>query len=146
MSTHRWQLLEAVKSCLSAISTSATPPYNTNAGAVATLEPAQIKDDGTVALGILIESQKKATDAAVVKTHRLTTILIAIRVPTSLDDAQAMLDAAIDDVEHAMENKQTAYPAGVTFPQYDSMQPTLPPKGANWIGAVLRYTSHVPKR
>lgn len=146
MSTKRWQLLEAVQTCLQAISTSATPPYNTSAGEVVTLEPSQIQDDGTIALGVVIESQKKATDPAVVRTHRLTTILIAIRVPTGLDDAQAWLDAAIDDVERAMEDKQTAYPPGVTFPQYDSMQPTLPPKDSNWIGAVLRYTSHVPKR
>lgn len=144
MSTKRKQMLDAVQTCLQAILTA--DDYHTNAGTTVTLEPHKIQNDASSVIGVLLDEQVRATDAAVRSTHRLTTFIVAIRVPTDLDDAQAMLDLIVDDVERAMSNRQSAYPAGVSFPDYVGMRPIPPPAGAKWIGATIRYQSNVPIR
>lgn len=142
--THRWQTLESVKTCLQAITIAGG--YNTDAGLVVTTEPAQVKQDASAVLAVQMEELLRATEPGFARTHRLMTFLVAIRVPTDLDDAQGTLDLAIDDVERAMQNKQTKFPAGVVFPRFEGCRPSPAPDNGRWIGAIVRYSTHVPIR
>ena len=140
----RASLKAAVIACLARISVAGG--YATDAGAVVTGEPGQIADDATAALAVVIESQARATDVAVQRTHRLTTVAVIAKVPAAQGNAQARLDLILDDVERAMADQQFRYPERITFPQYQSMQPVIAEPGQGWVGAVLRYQSHIPIR
>ena len=141
-STPRRQLLNAFATLLRGIATSAG--YRTNIGAVVTLEPGQLDpsqvDDG---LAIYIDAQARATDAAVVRTHRLTTVALVVKRTTQCA-AETTLDDVLDDIERALLNRQPSWPAGFGQPTYQSMEPLRAPAGADWIGAIVRYTSHIP--
>jgi hypothetical protein len=140
----RADLKAAVIACLARIAT--VDGYHTNAGSVVTGEPGQIADDATAALAVVIEAQARATDPAVLRTHRLTTVAVIAKVPAAQANAQDRLELILDDVERAMDGQQARYPKGISTPQYQSMQPVVAEAGTGWVGAVLRYTSHVPIR
>lgn len=140
----RADLKAAVIACLARIAT--VDGYHTSAGSVVTGEPGQIADDATAALAVIIEAQARATEPAVERTHRLTTIAVIAKVPATQVNAQARLDLILDDVERAMADQQFRYPQGISAPKYQSMQPVVAEPGTGWVGAVLRYTSHVPIR
>lgn len=147
MSSARDQVLAATVTCLSAIRTA--DGYNTDAGALVTREPGQVRDDATSALSVTIGRQQRATEPALVRTHRLTDLSIVIKVPTDLDNEQARLDQAVTDVERAMDPASGAprYPNGIAFPQFAEMRPLHPEKdSAGWIGALLLYQTHIPIR
>lgn len=140
--TPRRRLLQAFVTNVQAIAPSAG--YRTNIGAVVTLEPGQLDpdqvDDG---LAIYIEKQERATDPAVLRTHRLTTVALVVKRKT-VDTAEASLDDVIDDIERALLNRQPTWPTGFGQPQFQSMEPLRAPAGADWVGAIIRYTSHTP--
>lgn len=140
----RADLKTAVIACLARITIAGG--YATDAGTVVTGEPGQIAEDATAALAVIVESQSRATDPAVIKTHRLTTVAVIAKVPATLTNAQDRLDLILDDVERAMADQQFRYPVGISFPQYQSMQPVTAEAGMGWVGAVLRYTTHIPIR
>lgn len=142
MASPRETLRVAVGACLQRISLA--DGYQTDAGATFTLEPGQVDEDATAVLTVLVAKQERASDAALIRTHRLTTLVIVIKVPAPLDTAQARLDAAVADIERAMADQQFRYPPGVQFPQYVSMEPVKPEAGMSWVGALLTYQSHIP--
>lgn len=142
MASPRETLRAAVGDCLQRISTDGG--YQTNAGAAFTLEPGQVNEDATAVLTALVAKQERASDAALVRTHRLTTLVILIKMPAPLDTAQARLDAAVADVERAMADQQFRYPPRIQVPQYVSMEPVKPEAGMSWVGALLTYQSHIP--
>ncbi|RFF51730.1 hypothetical protein [Xanthomonas campestris] len=142
MASPRETLRVAVGACLQRISIA--DGYQTDAGATFTLEPGQVDEDATAVLTVLVAKQERASDAALIRTHRLTTLVIVIKVPAPLDTAQARLDAAVADIERAMADQQFRYPPGVQFPQYVSMEPVKPEAGMSWVGALLTYQSHIP--
>lgn len=121
-----------------------TAPYHTAIGAVATLEPGQLDpervEDG---MAVYIERQERPTDTAVQRTHRQTTVAIVVkrRGGTTAEDA---LDLVLEDIERAMEGRPQSWPAGFGQPVYQSMEPLRAPAGADWIGALLRYTTNIP--
>lgn len=121
------------------------PPYLTSVGEVVTLEPGQLDptrvEDG---LAVYIERQERATDPALVRTHRLTTAAIVVKRQGGIA-AEGALDAVLDDIERAMDGRQQTWPQGYGAPSYQSMEPLRAPAGADWIGALVRYTSHIPK-
>ena len=59
--------------------------------------------------------------------------------------AEESLDAVLEDIERAMDGRQPTWPAGIGQPVYQSMEPLRAPAGADWIGALVRYTSNIPK-
>ncbi|MFC6349812.1 hypothetical protein H7691_06730 [Stenotrophomonas sp. CW117] len=140
--TPRRRLLQAFVTNLQAITKAAG--YRTNIGAVVTLEPGQLDpdqvDDG---LAVYIEKQERANDPAVLRTHRLTTVALVVKRKT-VDTAEASLDDVLDDIERALLNRQPTWPTGFGQPQFQSMEPLRAPAGADWVGAILRYTSHIP--
>lgn len=140
----RSDLLAAVVDCLEAITIAGG--YNTDAGMYITREPGQVAQDAPAAVAVVIDRQTRATDPAVVKTHRLTDVLVIAKVPAAQDQAQAQLDGLLDDIERAMDAKQASFPNRAQYPQYVEMQPIPPEAGEGWTGAVLRYRSHIPIR
>lgn len=120
-------------------------PYRTAVGAVATLEPGQLDperlEDG---LAVYIDKQERAVDPALQRTHRLTTVAIVVKRKGG-ETGEESLDAVLEDIEQAMEGRQVTWPAGCGQPVYLSMEPLRAPAGADWIGALIRYTSNIPK-
>ncbi len=118
--------------------------YQTNGGATVTVEPGQVSEEAEAVIAVLVASQARATDPAVLRTHRLTTLGVVAKVPTAQDGAQAALDAIVDDIERCMQDQQFRFPAGIAFPRYVDMQPIKPDPGMGWIGAVVQYQTHIP--
>ena len=140
--TPRKQLLEAFRDNLERITTAAD--YRTNIGAVVTLEPGQLDPEQVSdGLALYIDKQERATDAAVLRTHRLTTVAMVVK-RNAEGTAEETLDDALDDIERALLNRQPTWPFGFGQPQFQSMEPLRAPAGADWVGAILRYTSHIP--
>lgn len=142
-------LLDGVVACLEQIRTA--DGYNTDSGGEVTTELYQVPDDAVAALSATIVRQARSSDAGKARTHRLTEIGVAIKVPAGADDAQAQMDRAVADVEQAMEPTRAnlaRFPAGYEYPQYSEMRPLNPEQGlsAGWIGALVVYQSHIPIR
>ena len=120
-------------------------PFRTAVGAVATMEPGQLDpervEDG---LAVYIDKQERASDPALQRTHRLTTVAIVVKRQGG-EAAEESLDAVLEDIERAMDGRQPTWPAGIGQPVYQSMEPLRAPAGADWIGALVRYTSNIPK-
>ncbi|MEA9653089.1 hypothetical protein VDF32_02745 [Xanthomonas campestris pv. raphani] len=100
--------------------------------------------DEAAVLTVLVTKQQRASQPALVRTHRLTTVVVVVKVPAALDASQASLDAAVEDIETAMSEQQQRYPTGIEFPQYLSMEPVKPDAGTGWVGALVTYQSHIP--
>ncbi|WP_282266498.1 hypothetical protein [Stenotrophomonas sp. PS02298] len=120
-------------------------PYRTAVGAVATLEPGQLDPEQVVdGLAVYIDKQERASDPALQRTHRLTTVAIVVKRRGD-EVAEESLDAVLDDIERAMDGRQPSWPSSFGQPAYQSMEPLRAPAGADWIGALIRYTSNIPK-
>lgn len=140
----RADLLGAVKANLQRIKRA--DGYQTDVGLYVTTEPTQAQDDTAAVVAVLIERQVRATDPAVVRTHRLTTVAIVVKAQA--DDpreAMALVDAMSDDVEAAMDDRRFTYASGIQFPQFTEMEPLVPEPGSRWVGTVLRYATHIPR-
>ncbi|MBB4722695.1 MULTISPECIES: hypothetical protein [Xanthomonas] len=142
MASPREHLRAAVGSCLQRISVA--NGYQTDAGASLTLEPGQVDEDANAVLTVLVAKQQRASESALTRTHRLTTLVVVVKAPAPLDTAQARLDALVADIELAMADQQFRYPPGIQFPQYVSMEPVKPEAGMSWVGALLTYQTHIP--
>ena len=147
MSSPRRALLEAMGITLKGITTGSG--FLTNAGTGWTLEPSPGDQHTEAVLTAVIEKQQRATDAAKVNTHRLTTISVMAKVPADTEKYQEVLDDLICDIESALDNNVTArnYPPSHQVPVYVGMEPLLPEKaGAGWVGVLMTYQSHIPKK
>ncbi len=140
--TPRRKLLDAFVLNLKRID--GTGAYRTTVGTVVTLEPGQLDPDRVEdGLAVYIERQERAADAAVQRTHRLTTVAIVVKRKGG-KAAEGSLDDVLDDIERAMDGRQPSWPAGFGQPVYQSMEPLRAPAGADWIGALIRYTTSIP--
>lgn len=135
-------LLDAVEANLKRITRAAG--YHTDAGLYFTREPTQVPDAQAAVVAAIVERQQRATDPAVLRTHRLTTLLVVIKAQGDTREVQQLLDDVVSDVERAMADRAFTYPAGIQAPQYAEMQPLPPDTGQKWSGALLRFTTHVP--
>lgn len=139
----RVQLLEAVQTCLQRISQA--NGYATDAGALVTLEPAPVvAEDGNEFVAVVWNRQTRASDPALIRMYRLTELQIIAKVPATLQDAQARVDAIADDIERAMAERYADFPQRIQFPQYQSAEPFSGPITASWVGVTFTYTSHIP--
>ena len=122
--------------------------YLTDAGLSVTREPTPVLAEAAGEFVTVVWArQQRATEAALVRSHRLTTVQVIAKVPATLDGAQTRLDAITTDIEVAMDSRQTAFPTGYQYPQYQSAEPLVPqPHTAGWIGVSITYTSHIPIR
>lgn len=140
----RRRLLEAFKANLVRITKAAG--YRTDIGAVISLEPGQLDpdrvDDG---LAVFVQRQERAAEAAVTRTHRLTTVGLIVKRKAHAE-AEAVLDDVLDDIEAALARRETSWPAHFSAPAFVSMEPLRAPAGADWVGAHLTYTTNIPIR
>lgn len=120
--------------------------YITDAGNYVTLEPGPVSagDDDKAFITVVISGQARATDPALLRTHRKTTVSVVAKLPAKLSEVQSRLDAVVTDIETAMADQQFRFPVGHQFPAYESMAPLVPQATDKWVGAVLTYTSHIP--
>lgn len=147
MPSPRRALLEAMGITMQGITKASG--FLTDAGTGWTLEPGPGDRDTEAVLTALIEKQQRASDPAKVNTHRLTTISVMAKVPADTEKYQEVLDDLVSDIESALDNNATArnYPVGIQVPVYVGMEPMLPEKaGAGWVGVLMTYQSHIPKR
>ncbi|WP_313493752.1 hypothetical protein [Stenotrophomonas sp.] len=147
MPSPRKALLEAMGVTLQGITLQAG--FLTDAGAGWTLEPGPGDQDTEAVLTAVIEKQQRATDPAKVNSHRLTTVSVMAKVPADTEKYQEVLDDLISDIEAALDNNATArnYPPSHQVPVYVGMEPLLPEKaGAGWVGVLMTYQSHIPKK
>lgn len=144
MPSPRETLRVSVRDCLARIKQ--VDGYITNAGSYVTLEPGPVaaNEDSTELLTVVVSGQTRATDPALIRTHRKTTVSIVAKLPAVLTQVQSRLDAVVTDIEKAMADQQFRYPVGIQFPQYESMAPMVPAPTDKWVGAVLTYTTNIP--
>ncbi|HWH75551.1 MAG TPA: hypothetical protein VNV16_14935 [Methylibium sp.] len=145
MSGPRSVLLAAFKACLERIKV--VDGYETDAGLVATLEPAPVlAEDGRAFLTIVWERQARASDPALLRSHRLTTVRVIAKLQADSTEAQAWIDAVATDIERAMADQRFRFPVGYQFPQYQSAEPLTGPPASGWVGVIFTFTSHTPIR
>lgn len=141
--TPRRRLLAAFETALKGI-TKANGFHHDLAGVI-TREPSQLDaEDVDAGLAVIWSDQKRAIDAAVVRTHRLTTVTVVVKVKTN--DPEATIDLLADDIEQALHNRQTVWPAGFKAPEYQSTEPLRAPANSGWAGLAVTYTTHIPIR
>ncbi|MCW0447258.1 hypothetical protein [Xanthomonas sacchari] len=143
MDSARVLLREAIGACLQRVLK--VNGFATDAGAAFTLEPGQVDASAEAVMTVLLLKQERAAQAALLRTHRLTTVGVVIKLPAPPDDEQGRLEAAISDIERALDGQQARFAAGIEYPQYVSMEPVKPEAGTGWVGALLTYQSHIPK-
>lgn len=143
----RRQLLLAMEKTLQQISIE--NGYLTDAGAGWTLEPTPGDQDTQAVLTALIEKQQRPESPSKVSTHRLTTVSVIAKVPADTEDYQQVLDDLVTDIEAALDTREVArnFPDGIQVPVYVGMEPLMPEKAsAGWVGVLLTYQSHIPKK
>ncbi len=143
----RKQLLLAMGMTLQLISTA--NDYLTDAGAGWTLEPKPGDQDTQAVLTAVIEKQQRAESPSKVHTHRLTTVSVIAKVPSDTEEYQQVLDDLVTDIEAALDTRVVArnFPDGIQVPVYVGMEPLMPERaGAGWVGVLMTYQSHIPKK
>ncbi|MBA0420331.1 hypothetical protein D7Y22_05040 [Stenotrophomonas maltophilia] len=123
--------------------------YLTDAGAGWTLEPKPGDQDTQAVLTALIEKQQRPESPSKTNTHRLTTISVIAKVPADTEGYQQALDDLVTDIESAMDSREVArnFPDGIQVPVYVGMEPLMPEKAsAGWVGVLITYQSHIPKK
>ncbi|HEL3246005.1 TPA: hypothetical protein UM344_001219 [Stenotrophomonas maltophilia] len=123
--------------------------YLTDAGAGWTLEPTPGDQDTQAVLTALIEKQQRPESPSKVSTHRLTTVSVIAKVPADTEEYQQVLDDLVTDIEAALDTREVArnFPDGIQVPVYVGMEPLMPEKAsAGWVGVLLTYQSHIPKK
>lgn len=136
--------LSALQACLQRI---ATPAYNTDAGAMVTLEPCPMLGEATAAeIGVVWVRQERPQQDAVRRTHRLTTVRIVAYLPASYERRQDALDDIVSDIEAALADQQFRFPNGYEFPKYQSTEPVVSAPADGWVAAVITVAGHIPIR
>lgn len=141
-----WQLLEAVENRLKVITKANN--YNTDVGTKTTREPSQIPESTGLALAVALESVARPEDPAVQRLGHRVGFGVYAKVGTSLSDAQLRLHELIADVTACMADRTwvSALPAGTQFPTFVEASVIPPVEGMKWIGAVVRFSSHITNR
>lgn len=141
----RTVLRQAIAQVLSQITTA--NGYNTDAGQYVTTEPEQVNADAGCVLAAIIGKQVRPTEPAMRNAGRLTDVVVIAKVPAALGQAQARLDAIVQDIEAAMDRGAIpSYPNGWQWPRYVSCEPIKTEPGMGWTGALLTYQTHIPIR
>ncbi|MDH7453583.1 hypothetical protein QF205_10965 [Luteimonas composti] len=143
MASPRAVYLDCIAQCMRQILQSSG--YNTNAGLAVTLEPTpKLAESDEAFIAVVWSRQARATEPAVTRTSRATTVDIIARVPATLTDARERLDLIVEDIETALAKQEVRFPVGYQYPQYQSAEPLVPPAGAAWIGVQVTVTGFIP--
>ncbi|WP_052772737.1 hypothetical protein [Luteimonas sp. FCS-9] len=119
--------------------------YHTDAGAWVTTEAGMVPDSQGIVIGLVVGKQERATDRAVVRTHRLTSVGVILKLHADIDDAIEQQDRILSDLDRALDPTQKfRFPRGYQFPEFQTMEPAPVQQGAGWTGVVVVYSSHIP--
>lgn len=145
MSSPRATWLTAIAACLQRIKKA--DGYNTDAGAMVTLEPHPVLGEASTAqVGVVWVRQERAQQDAVRRTHRLTTARIVAYLPATYNTRQDVLDDIVTDIEAALADQQFRFPTGYEFPKYQSAEPVVSAPADGWVAAVITVSGHIPIR
>lgn len=136
-----YQLLQAFEDCLERITVA--NGYHTNAGETVKLEPGQIRDDASEFVSVVFTGGKRPTDPALARTGREIAIAVVAKVPVTQADSELQLHRILEDVDRAMLNQQSRFPAGVDFPRYFATERIAPPEAVKWNGAIVYFVSNL---
>jgi hypothetical protein len=140
-----WQLLAAAQSCLSQVRTA--NGYNTDAGEHVTDEPETLVPESQASvIGVAMTEIQPASDDRMKRTHKRVLFSVVAKVAVDRKHAQAFLHELLEDLERSFAGKQSAFPTGVSFPVFEGATPIPPPADKAWIGAHVRFSSHVLRR
>lgn len=144
MTSPRATYLEAVADCLRRILRA--NGYNTDAGALVTLEPEPVAPDEEKKpfVTVVWSRQRRPAEVAVARTHRATDLSIIAKLPADYARAQEQLDLMVQDIERALADQQYRFPTGYQFPQYQSAEPIPSLVGGGWAGVVINVTGNIP--
>ncbi len=141
----RQELLDAMRDSLQRILLASG--YNTNVGTAVTLEPSpKLNDEVAEFVSAVWMQSARATDPALLRTHRLATVRVWAKVKATVANAQGRVDLLLDDVERAMADQQFRYPTGIEFPKFQTAEPMAGAVNDGWVGIAVDYASHIPIR
>ncbi|MEN5117505.1 hypothetical protein ABE488_09255 [Luteimonas sp. TWI662] len=104
-----------------------------------------VPDSQGFVVALVIGKQERATDRAVSRTHRLTTVGVILKLHADIDDAVEQQDRVLSDLDRALDPAQKfRFPRGYQFPEFQSMEPAPVQPGTGWTGVVVAYSSHIP--
>lgn len=136
-----YQVLSATKTALARILTASG--YYTSVGSDVKLEVPQEPSSEGAFLVVRANGFERSSDAAVAKIGRVLMIQISAFIPAGMAAAELVLNQVLDDIDTAMADTQTLYPAGCSFPQFVRAQRIAPAEGLPWVGAHVIYSTTI---
>lgn len=138
---YTWEAISDITRALGEISPA--NGYFTSAGDYVTNEPAQLPENQPSAIAVVLDSLAISSSSAVVRTHRLATILIVGKIAVENDDTQLQAHLLICDIQKCLKDRPERFGEGRTAPTFVSAKPIPPEPGMSVAGAELLYTTHV---
>lgn len=138
-----WDLLTGVETSLKRIRTA--DGYYTDAGTAVTFDLGQIPAEEDFVLAVGLGGLARSDQAAYAGSDlgQSVEVLVVAKMAASLPQAQITLHKLIDDVMKAMRGNQRDFPMGIRKPAFQEARPIVPEAGLAWIGAEIRFASHV---
>lgn len=137
-----YQLLAAVKACIEQISVAAG--FYTDLGQHVTNEPYQLLADAPATVAVIYSGSKP--DPQDMRNREIVSISVLVQLPVGDPlTTELQLHRALADVSRALTGQQKQFPAGASTPAYAGTVRLEPKEGVNWIGAHVRYESHLPR-
>jgi hypothetical protein len=144
MSTPVYAYLQLIKSVLEEVRTS--KGYETDLGAMVTLEPTQQLGDGGQRI-VLLQTQYGPSSVTGLRNQARTFAFHAIaQVSRAHNDAQLRLHRAQSDIDLCLSNTdllRSKFQLGAArpFPILDDSAIASQVEGVDWVGVALRYTA-----
>lgn len=144
MSTPVYAYLQLIKSVLEEVRTS--KGYETDLGAMVTLEPTQQLGDGGQRI-VLLQTQYGPPATAGLRHHtRAIGFHVIAQVSRNYNDAQLRLHRAQSDIDLCLSNTdllRSKFQPGADrpFPILDDAAMASQVEGVDWVGVALRYTA-----
>lgn len=135
-----WLLLQDFEACLKRIKVA--DGFRTDAGNFVTLEPHQIPDDAGAVIAVALGDLGPATQSGLARTHDRAEVLVFAKVGAA-GSPQLRLHYLLEDIQRAIKGQQAAFGTGRSYPQFVNASPIPPKEGITWIGAQVRFASHV---
>lgn len=144
MTTPVYAYLQLIKAVLEEIRTS--KGYETDLGAMVTLEPTQQLGDGGQRI-VLLQTQYGPPATAGLRHHtRAIGFHVIAQVSRNYNDAQLRLHRAQSDIDLCLSNTdllRSKFQPGADrpFPILDDAAMASQVEGVDWVGVALRYTA-----
>lgn len=146
MSTPVYAYLQLIKSVLEEVRTS--KGYETDLGAMVTLEPTQQLGDGGQRIVLLQTQYGPSAVAGQRQKARAIGFHVIAQVSRNYNDAQLRLHRAQSDIDLCLSNTdllRSKFQPGADrpFPILDDSAMASQVEGVDWVGVALRYTAQL---